>query len=72
MNIYSLILAFSRREKEFSREGQIYSSFVIPAKAGIQSLLDYQLLDSGSPLRSAGNDGLIRLSLSIFARTANR
>ena len=48
------------------KEDLISSSLVIPAKAGIQSLPDYQLLDSGSPLRSARNDGLIRLSLNFY------
>jgi hypothetical protein len=43
------------------KQGQIRNT-VIPAKAGIQNVRDSSNLDSGSPLRSARNDGAFSLS----------
>jgi hypothetical protein len=40
---------------------------VIPAKEGTQNVRDLNELDSGSPLRSARNDGAIGLSKHHFA-----
>ena len=47
------------------REGLINSSVVIPAHAGIQYQAENKQLDSGSTLRFAWNDELIRASLGL-------
>ena len=54
--------------KYTTKEALINSSYVIPAYAGIQQHTEYKHLDSGSALRFARNDELIRDSLNVIKR----
>ena len=52
--------------RQYTKEPLIYLRNVIPATAEIQQPIKFTSLDSGSALRSARNDELIRASLTIL------